>query len=148
MRRLTSGTPLNLKMTIRQSASRKPLPKQRPSSQIIVRLCIPVELVSDLSVFIVVPYKDDKQGEAATRNPHLKLLFRLSKFYILDDGECRVYQSIEYEGSYIPSSQKRMSWSGTSRQRSPSRSYNAPSTSLISSSKRPMTLMVNGLQCS
>lgn len=36
---------------------------------------------------IVVPYTDDEQANAATKNPNLKLLFRLSKFLILDDGE-------------------------------------------------------------
>lgn len=35
----------------------------------------------------VIPYTSDEQADAATKNPNLKLLFRLSKFYILDDGE-------------------------------------------------------------
>lgn len=34
----------------------------------------------------VIPYTSDEQADAATKNPNLKLLFRLSKFYILDEG--------------------------------------------------------------
>ncbi|KAF5372553.1 hypothetical protein D9758_005156 [Tetrapyrgos nigripes] len=33
----------------------------------------------------LIPYIDDEQAKAATKNPQLKLLFRLSKFYILDE---------------------------------------------------------------
>ncbi|KAF8961410.1 timeless protein-domain-containing protein [Flammula alnicola] len=32
----------------------------------------------------LIPYMDDEQADAATKNSNLKLLFRLSKFYILD----------------------------------------------------------------
>jgi replication fork protection complex subunit Tof1/Swi1 len=35
----------------------------------------------------VIPYISEDQADAATKNPNLKLLFRLSKFYILDEGE-------------------------------------------------------------
>ena len=35
----------------------------------------------------MIPYTSDERADAATKNPNLKLLFRLSKFYILDDGE-------------------------------------------------------------
>jgi len=34
----------------------------------------------------VIPYTSEEQADAATKNPNLKLLFRLSKFYILDEG--------------------------------------------------------------
>ncbi|KAF8153299.1 timeless protein-domain-containing protein [Crassisporium funariophilum] len=33
----------------------------------------------------MIPYMTDEQADAATKNPNMKLLFRLSKFYILDD---------------------------------------------------------------
>ncbi len=35
----------------------------------------------------VIPYVTDEKADAATKNPQLKLLFRLCKFYILDEGE-------------------------------------------------------------
>ncbi|KAF9266348.1 timeless-domain-containing protein [Marasmius fiardii PR-910] len=35
----------------------------------------------------MIPYTSDEQAEAATKDPHLKLLFRLSKFFILDEDE-------------------------------------------------------------
>jgi len=35
----------------------------------------------------VIPYLSDEQADAATKNPHLKLLFRLAKFFILDEGD-------------------------------------------------------------
>jgi replication fork protection complex subunit Tof1/Swi1 len=35
----------------------------------------------------VIPYLSDEQADAATKNPHLKLLFRLAKFFILDEGQ-------------------------------------------------------------
>jgi hypothetical protein len=34
----------------------------------------------------VIPYVTDEQADAVTKNPQLKLLFRLCKFYILDEG--------------------------------------------------------------
>ena len=42
---------------------------------------------------VVIPCISDEQADAATKDPNLKLLFRLSKFHILDDGETdyRVY---------------------------------------------------------
>ncbi|RDB17381.1 Topoisomerase 1-associated factor 1 [Hypsizygus marmoreus] len=33
----------------------------------------------------LIPYLSDEQADAATKNPQLKLLFRLSKFFILDE---------------------------------------------------------------
>ncbi|THU97519.1 timeless-domain-containing protein, partial [Dendrothele bispora CBS 962.96] len=33
----------------------------------------------------LIPYVDDDQAEAATKNPQLKLLFRLSKFFVLEE---------------------------------------------------------------
>ncbi|KAG6810302.1 hypothetical protein H0H92_012503 [Tricholoma furcatifolium] len=33
----------------------------------------------------LIPYLSDEQADAATKNPHLKLLFRLCKFFILDE---------------------------------------------------------------
>jgi replication fork protection complex subunit Tof1/Swi1 len=35
----------------------------------------------------VIPYVSDEQADAATKNPQLKLVFRLLAFYILDEGE-------------------------------------------------------------
>jgi replication fork protection complex subunit Tof1/Swi1 len=35
----------------------------------------------------VIPYISDEQADAATKNPQLKLVFRLISFFILDDGE-------------------------------------------------------------
>ena len=35
----------------------------------------------------VIPYTNDEQAEAATKNSHLKLMFRLVKFLVLDEGE-------------------------------------------------------------
>lgn len=35
----------------------------------------------------VVPYTSDEQATAATKNANLKLLFRLAKFYMVDEGE-------------------------------------------------------------
>lgn len=35
---------------------------------------------------VVIPYISDEQASAATRNPHMKLLFRLVQFSILDEG--------------------------------------------------------------
>ena len=43
---------------------------------------------SFFSIREVIPYVTDEQADAVTKNPQLKLLFRLCKFYILDDGEC------------------------------------------------------------
>ena len=37
-------------------------------------------------IALVIPYVTDEQANAATKNPQLKLLFRLSKFRILDEG--------------------------------------------------------------
>ncbi|KAJ3507590.1 hypothetical protein NLJ89_g6215 [Agrocybe chaxingu] len=44
----------------------------------------------------LIPYETDEQAEAATKNPNLKLLFRLSKFFILDEDS----DELEW---YIPS---------------------------------------------
>ncbi|KAH9474545.1 Topoisomerase 1-associated factor 1 [Psilocybe cubensis] len=44
----------------------------------------------------LIPYTSDEQADAATNNPNLKLLFRLSKFYILDQDS----DELEW---YIPS---------------------------------------------
>ena len=38
----------------------------------------------------VIPYVSEEQADAATKNANLKLMFRLSKFYILDEGKGRV----------------------------------------------------------
>ncbi|KAF8909752.1 timeless protein-domain-containing protein [Gymnopilus junonius] len=44
----------------------------------------------------LIPYTSDEHADAATKNPHLKLLFRLSKFYILDQDS----DELEW---YVPS---------------------------------------------
>jgi hypothetical protein len=38
---------------------------------------------------IVIPYISDEQANAATKNPQLKLVFRLISFFILDEGKPR-----------------------------------------------------------
>lgn len=43
------------------------------------------------SLHPVVPYTSDEQATAATKNANLKLLFRLSKFYMADEGWCLLY---------------------------------------------------------
>lgn len=35
----------------------------------------------------VIPYINDEQANAATKDPHLKLLFRLVNFAVRDDGK-------------------------------------------------------------
>ena len=40
--------------------------------------------------FPVIPYVSDEEAEAANKNPHLKLLFRLCNFKILDEGMCLI----------------------------------------------------------
>ncbi len=43
---------------------------------------------TNLIVFhLVIPYLSDEHADAATKNSHLKLVFRLTKFYILDDSK-------------------------------------------------------------
>ena len=39
-----------------------------------------------LTLVSVIPYVTDEQANAATKDPHLKLLFRLIKFQIMDEG--------------------------------------------------------------
>ena len=34
----------------------------------------------------VIPYVNDEEADAANKNPHLKLLFRLCNFKIMDEG--------------------------------------------------------------
>ena len=70
------------------------LRKDRPSAEALAkikdyRMCTwnqsqhsSVSLISTA----VIPYLDDEQAIAATKNPQLKLLFRLCKFAILDKG--------------------------------------------------------------
>ena len=40
-----------------------------------------------LTVLAVIPYVSDEEAEAANKNPHLKLLFRLISFKIMDEGK-------------------------------------------------------------
>lgn len=42
------------------------------------------EALAKITDFLI-PYLSDEHADAATKNPHLKLLFRLSKFFILDE---------------------------------------------------------------
>jgi replication fork protection complex subunit Tof1/Swi1 len=39
----------------------------------------------------VIPYVNDEQAEAATKNPQLKLIFRLLKFTVLDEGQPELF---------------------------------------------------------
>ena len=43
-----------------------------------------VQLIVHLT--IVIPYINDEHADAATKNPQLKLVFRLISFFILDEG--------------------------------------------------------------
>lgn len=61
--------------------------KRQPNSPTIVSLHTYPYFVYLLNHRPVIPYISEDQAEAATKNPNLKLLFRLSKFYILDEGE-------------------------------------------------------------
>ncbi|KAH8112797.1 timeless-domain-containing protein [Phellopilus nigrolimitatus] len=45
----------------------------------------------------LIPYISDEQADAATKNPHLKLVFRLAKFFILDENS----DELEW---YVPAS--------------------------------------------
>lgn len=47
-------------------------------------------LVYLLNHRLVIPYVSEEQADAATKNPNLKLMFRLSKFYILNEGKGRL----------------------------------------------------------
>jgi replication fork protection complex subunit Tof1/Swi1 len=38
-------------------------------------------------IILVIPYIDDEHADAATKNPHMKLVFRLVKFQILDESK-------------------------------------------------------------
>ena len=35
----------------------------------------------------MIPYVSDEEADAANKNPHLKLLWRLVGFKVLDDGQ-------------------------------------------------------------
>ena len=37
-------------------------------------------------ILTVIPYISDEEADAANKNPHLKLLFRLCNFKIMDEG--------------------------------------------------------------
>lgn len=39
----------------------------------------------------VIPYVNDEHADAACKNPHLKLVFRLVEFFILDEGRSYTY---------------------------------------------------------
>ena len=45
----------------------------------------------------VIPYLTDEQANAVTKNPHLKLLFRLLSFAVLDDSESFRVKSFQWE---------------------------------------------------
>ena len=49
-------------------------------------------IVHELGVFptnvhIAIPYKDEAQADAATNDPHLKLMFRLLKFEVQEEQD-------------------------------------------------------------
>lgn len=48
--------------------------------------------------FIVIPYIKDGHAEAASRNPHLKLLFTLVGFEVADKSESSVLPSQKIQG--------------------------------------------------
>ncbi|KAJ7439501.1 timeless protein-domain-containing protein [Mycena latifolia] len=53
----------------------------------------------------VIPYTTDEEADAATRNPQLKLLFRLAKFALINEGACRHPDASELEwmvGADVP----------------------------------------------
>lgn len=39
------------------------------------------------NVHIAIPYRDEAQADAATNDPHLKLMFRLLKFEVQEEQE-------------------------------------------------------------
>lgn len=57
-----------------------------PSSRIIV-CAVTVPFVTQVNIFgTVIPYTSDEHADAACKNPHLKLVFRLIECFILDEG--------------------------------------------------------------
>ena len=42
------------------------------------------------TILLVIPYVSDEEADAANKNPHLKLLFRLVHFKIMDEGTVHV----------------------------------------------------------
>lgn len=66
------------------------LPKLSPKSTTTVsRGCIASRL--SLKHSTVIPYVSDEEAEAANKNVHLKLLFRLVSFKIMDEGMSLFY---------------------------------------------------------
>lgn len=39
---------------------------------------------------LVIPYINDEQADAATKNPHFKLMCRLVNFYVLDESKLQI----------------------------------------------------------
>lgn len=70
------------------------LRKDRPSAEALEKIkdyCACTQnhsrhISASLISVAVIPYLDDEYAEAATKNPQLKLLFRLCKFVIMDEG--------------------------------------------------------------
>ena len=56
------------------------------SEYLLVPFETPEPYTDPLSL-IVIPYINDEQANAATKDPHLKLLFRLVNFFIRDEGK-------------------------------------------------------------
>lgn len=57
----------------------------------------------------VIPYISDEQADAATKNPHLKLVFRLISFYILDEGS-RAFPLADTSNSFPPTDADELEW--------------------------------------
>jgi len=61
--------------------------KQSRNSQIFV--CRPSHELSifETDLYTAIPYKDEAQADAATNDPHLKLVFRLLKFEVQEEQD-------------------------------------------------------------
>lgn len=75
-------------MSSQLSLRREALPMRlSPRSSTTVRTSSSVNgRANMLTLSPVIPYVTDEQAIAATKDPQLKLLFRLIKFQILDEG--------------------------------------------------------------
>ena len=70
------------------------LKQSQPSNEAIAKFedyCMPTSVTLahvqyTYAMVLVIPYISDEQADAATKNPHMKLVFRLVKFKVLDDG--------------------------------------------------------------
>ncbi|KAJ7764630.1 timeless protein-domain-containing protein [Mycena maculata] len=55
------------------------------------KLETPSSEMREKMVDFLIPYRSDKEADAASRNPQLKLLFRLAKFTLMPEGSCLLF---------------------------------------------------------